>query len=96
MKTKEEIAKEVHSRILKAWSTKEQNLFFMGPYTDNINLIWYHQTLGQYIRNKYYLWDSPWTPELDNQGVDISADHPDNVSQEIIKMIWQMGPNKNG
>lgn len=96
MKTKEEIAKEVHTRILKEWSKQEQNLFFFGPYTDQISMIQYHNNLGQYIRNKYSLWENKWTPELDHEGVDISPNHPDSISQEIIKLIWKMGPKKNG
>lgn len=96
MKPKEEIAKEVHTRLLKEWSKKEQDLFFFGPYKDQINLIQYHNNLGQYIRNKYKLWENKWTPEIDQEGVDVSKDHPDAISQEIIKMIWKIGPNKNG
>lgn len=95
MKSKEEIAQEVHTRLLKEWSKKEQDLFFFGPYVDQISLIQYHHNLGQYIRNKYNLWETKWTPELVN-GVDISVNHPDAISQEIIKMIWKMGPKKNG
>lgn len=93
MKTKEEIAKEVHSRLIKEWSKKEQDLFFLGPYKDQINLIQYHTSMGRYIRNKYKLWENKWTPNIVN-GVDESPDHPDAISQEIIKVIWKMGPKK--
>jgi hypothetical protein len=92
--TKEEIAKEIHTRILKEWSSKEQKLFFMGPYVDQSTLTQYHFALGTYIRNKYKLWEHKWTPELDHSGVDISPNHPDNLSFEIMKMIWNLGPNK--
>jgi hypothetical protein len=94
MMTKEEIAKEVHSKLLKEWSKKEQKLFFMGPYLDQSNLTQYHFALGTYIRNKYNLWEQKWTPDLDSEGVDISPNHPDAVSFEIIKLIWTLGPNK--
>ena len=88
------IASEVHTRLLKEWSKKEQNLFFMGPYVDQINLIQYHHSLGRYIRNQYKLWENKWEPELDHEGVDMSPYHPDAISNEIIRLIWKLGPNK--
>lgn len=53
---------------------------------DSDDLISLHSSLGQDIRNEYNLWSTEWVPELVN-GVDISKDHPDNVSMEIIKLM---------
>lgn len=91
--TKEQIADEVHERILKEWAKKEQDLFFLGPYKDSISLARYHSTLGRYIRNEYKLWERKWTPEL-NGDEDYSPDHPDNLSFDIMKLIWLKGPKR--
>ena len=53
---------------------------------DSDDLISLHSSLGQDIRNEYNLWSTEWVPELVN-GIDISKDHPDNVSMEIIKLM---------
>ena len=88
-----EIVYDLHAKLLKTWSKKEQNLFFFGPYTDQSQLIQYHSTLGRYIRNEYKLWDYEWTSEICD-GEDRSPYHPDNLSFEIIKRVWKLGPNK--
>ena len=52
-------------------------------------LIVYHSTLGRDIRNHFKLWRYPWKPELDDQGVDVSPYHPDQVSMQIITKVWE-------
>lgn len=93
MKSLEEIANEVHEKLLKELSSKEQKLFFIGPYRGDIDLVLYHSTLGRYIRNHYKLWERQWTPIIEN-GVDVSPEHPDSISNEIIKMVWKKGPKR--
>lgn len=86
--TVNDIIKEVHKETA-LWSEEEQEDFFLSPIRGD-SLIRYHSTLGMYIRNKYNLWQIPWTPELRN-GVDYSPYHPDSVSQTIIEEVWKLG-----
>ena len=52
------------------------------------DLIRYHHGFGTYIRNKY-LWNNvEWEPEV-HDGTDYSRNHPDAISQEIIRMLWR-------
>jgi hypothetical protein len=55
--------------------------------TSEKDLILYHFTLGRKIRNHFYLWSYEWTPKIEN-GVDMSDDHPDSVSFQVIKEVW--------
>jgi len=94
-RTNEEIANEVHADLLKTWAASQLNNFFMGPYAGE-SLIQYHTTLRRYIRNQYELWRrGPHKPQYDDVGVDHSPYHPDQISQTIIKMIWEKGPKKD-
>lgn len=94
--TNEEIADKVHKVILAEWSDEELSEFFLSPYTGG-NFIQYHNNLGRWIRNEYQLWRLPrHKPQIDEAGIDHSPDHPDQVSQTIIKMIWEKGPQNNG
>ena len=58
-----------------------------------------HHHLGRWIRNTYGLWyDNPLTEKWRTDkashdmrdGVDFSADHPDNLSADIIARIWEL------
>lgn len=51
-------------------------------------LIMYHSSLGRSIRNHFQLWENQWVPEIEN-GIDISKQHPDAVSMEVIKRAWE-------
>lgn len=57
--------------------------------TPEENLIDWHHSLGQHIRNKYKLWSRSWIPNIVN-GIDISEDHPDAISMKIIEEIYKM------
>ena len=46
----------------------------------------FHHTLGRYIRNHYGLWRHQHTPQIVD-GVDVSPDHPDSISYEIMKEL---------
>ena len=51
-------------------------------------LIRYHHTLGRDIRNDFSLWVEQWEPKI-VEGVDMSEDHPDAISQRIIIEVWR-------
>jgi hypothetical protein len=51
-------------------------------------LIRYHHTLGRDIRNDFCLWQNEWEPKLVD-GVDMSENHPDAISQRIIVEVWR-------
>lgn len=57
-----------------------------------------HHSLGQWIRNTYGLWHENslterWrTDESSHKlidGVDYSEDHPDNISDLVIQLVWK-------
>ena len=49
----------------------------------------FHHFLGRQIRNHFGLWRYPWEPDLDEEGVDCAAEHPDQISFEVIKLAWR-------
>ena len=55
---------------------------------DEEDLIHLHMTTGAVIRNEYALWKREWEPE-EVDGVDISPNHPDAVSDRIIHRLWE-------
>lgn len=50
-------------------------------------LIRYHNSLGRAIRNSLGLWQIPWKPKIDKNGVDVSKDHPDTLSMAILEAV---------
>lgn len=88
--THTEIIDQVHAAILKEWTQSELKNFFLTGLRDDETLSRYHMNLGRYIRNKYSLWNIPWTPEI-RDGVDYSPFHPDAVSNTIIAEVWKKG-----
>jgi len=66
---------------------------------DERDLIFFHLNLGQIIRNNYRLWDennpltAKWHKEPHSRriinDIDYSEDHPDCVSEEVIKAVWR-------
>lgn len=52
------------------------------------DLIKFHHTLGQDIRNNFELWRCTWYPEIVD-GVDMSPEHPDAVSMTVIEEVWK-------
>ena len=52
------------------------------------DLIGLHHGLGTAIRNRFKLWEEPWEPEI-RDGVDVSPDHPDAISQRVIVETWR-------
>lgn len=43
-----------------------------------------HLTLGMHLRNHCGMWETKWVPELID-GIDHSPNHPDAISQRVIK-----------
>lgn len=86
----EHIVESVRRDIADNWPKETQDKFFRTGYDDK-NLIMYHHGFGTYIRNKYKLWANEWEPHVVND-VDISPDHPDQVSMRIIEQVWLRGP----
>lgn len=82
----QDIINDVHNQI----SQNPKLLRELLSITDKDSLIQYHHSLGRVIRNQYNLWTIPWTPELDEDGVDCSPYHPDQVSQTIIEKVWEL------
>lgn len=61
---------------------------FDFKHASESELIEWHDSLGRDIRNEFGLWDTPWEPVL-VEGVDMSPNHPDAISMDIIKEIWR-------
>lgn len=71
--------------LFKKASTYEQNLFRSCKKED---LVSYHLSMGQFIRNHFGLWKQPWEPEI-KDGIDYSPNHPDAVSTRILETLWE-------
>jgi hypothetical protein len=56
--------------------------------SSEIGLISWHNSLGRNIRNYFELWNFPWEPVMFN-GIDVSKDHPDALSMEVIRKVWK-------
>lgn len=86
--------------IMKKWTEQEiiddlikddnSKKILENKYDD---LILLHHSLGRYIRNNYKLWEHDWVPQLEN-GVDMSPNHPDAISQRIIVKLYEHWLNK--
>lgn len=51
------------------------------------NLVLLNSNLGRAIRNALGLWNIKHKPKIVN-GVDVSPNHPDAISQKIIESLW--------
>lgn len=56
--------------------------------TEFDNLVIFHRTLGEVIRNYFKLWNYPWKKHI-VEGVDMSEDNPDNLSMKVIEEVWR-------
>lgn len=76
--------------IVEGWfhkDTDENKKEFLE--TPKEKLIKYHTTLGRSIRNEFKLWETNWTPEINEKGFDCSPFHPDQISMSIIEDVWK-------
>ena len=55
--------------------------------TDKEDLAVYHHTLGRQIRNHFHLWHYDFEPMIVNN-VDVSPDHPDQISFRVMEEAW--------
>lgn len=82
-RTEESIARDVY----KSLSFREMDI--IGAVTHPVDMSQFHHTLGADIRNRYHLWWRDHTPVI-YQGVDMSPYHPDQISNRILKRVWEM------
>lgn len=73
----------------------EESITFLKA-CEKDQLISMHHWYGRHIRNHYELWnpENPLTmvdyvPEINEDGADASARHPDQMSMSIIERLWQ-------
>ena len=59
------------------------------------DLVRWHHTIGQDIRNHYNLWGRSWTPDIVD-GFDVSPDHPDQLSMRVIEEVWLRNRKTDG
>ena len=52
-------------------------------------LVMFHSSVGRRIRNHFRLWEVGHEPQIDDRGVDCAPDHPDQISMNVIKAVWQ-------
>lgn len=64
--------------IWNNWSIEDKQ-WFLKEHPINM-----HSTLGRHLRNHCGMWEVPWTPVV-RGGIDYSKQHPDAISQEVIK-----------
>jgi hypothetical protein len=86
----EAIVEDLRRDIRDNWSEDNQNAFYLMGIKNNGSMIGLHDTLGRQIRNKYSLWQIPWIPDL-RDGIDYSPYHPDQLSDTILKEVWNRG-----
>lgn len=48
----------------------------------------FHASIGEQVRNTFNLWFYYWEPKIVD-GVDVSANHPDNLSMRVIEEAWR-------
>jgi len=92
--TKEQIADAIIDRIIPEEINHVKSL-------EREDMAMFHHSVGMEIRNDYGLWneDNPLTMQwfedhgkdnhIDENGVDCHPNHPDQVSGDILEMIWE-------
>lgn len=83
---------EIVNYILNELSDDSKRVLRKTPKED---LVLFHHTTGQAIRNDFLLWDpnnpitENWERKPDDDGVDRSDHHPDAISMRIIETVWE-------
>ncbi len=78
------------AEVLTMWnnlSQEERDQSGFLQCEEEEDLIQFHHSLGQSIRNEFDLWRYEWEPVLVD-GVDYSSEHPDAISMEVIREVW--------
>jgi len=86
----EAIIKDMQKVIREEWSEEDQNSFYLMGIKNNGTMTDLHDTLGRAIRNRYNLWSISWTPDI-RDGIDWSPEHPDSISDTLLKELWSRG-----
>lgn len=81
--TIEKMANKLYRRYLKA--PIEDQEWFKSLTLEQLCST--HLSLGTQIRNEFRLWEYSWDKKIVN-GIDTSPEHPDAVSQRVIKEVW--------
>lgn len=74
--TVENIRREPYNDLVEFLGTKEADL---GKF---------HFSVGMNIRNHFKMWENTWEPKIVD-GIDISPEHPDNISMKLIIDTWR-------
>lgn len=77
---------DIASEVFKNLSYEDVDAIKKVPHP--ADMIEYHHTVGRWIRNHYKLWERPYTPEINQHGVDVSEQHPDAISDRILQKVW--------
>lgn len=79
---------EIVEDLLISLSSKELKQL---QKTTEKDLIFYHMSLGKYIRNEYKLWEpkNPYIVPLRKTHAEYQPLHPDELSFTIIGMLWK-------
>jgi len=78
------------AEVLLMWSQlsqEQKDEWGLLECQEEDELIKYHHDLGRNIRNGFDLWSYAWEPDLVD-GVDMSPEHPDAISMEVIRELW--------
>lgn len=76
------------------WMSEDKDVLIDFISTPEDKLSSYHFLLGTSIRNTFNMWEIPWTPDIQD-GFDMSPNHPDNRSQQIIVEAWKRLRDRN-
>ncbi len=68
-------------------ATEAEQIAFKN--TNANDLIRYHNSIGQNIRNTFSLWDYEWERMYEG-AIDYSPEHPDAISMRVIKRVWEL------
>jgi len=79
---------EMAEATLSELTEDDKNYIIALGEAERLNLL--HQTTGRYIRNQFSLWERPHEPQYDDEDVDISTDHPDALSMQVIETMYEM------
>lgn len=80
---------KITERVVEWFYSESETTQQMFRDCEENQLIHFHHTLGQDIRNRFHLWSYMWTPEIVD-GVDVSEHHPDAISMKVIRNVWEI------
>lgn len=84
---------QIAESVLSNMTEEDKNVIL--HYGEREQLHRLHQGLGRDIRNEYNLWERPFEPQINDEGVDVSPEHPDAVSMQVIETIYEQLASTN-